>query len=194
REIDNVRASLDWSFSSSGDAAIGVVLTAAYAPVWLDLSLVVECRERIDRALDRLESGSNVSAPLAMQLHVSLAIALIFTMGSVERIRVVLAKALEAAESLDDVSAMLEILFALYGVYHNCGECRKAQAAAERFSRLALRTGDPALASMVCRLTGNTLHYAGKLREAQHSFERMLEVYITPQNQRHAIWFGYDQR
>jgi predicted ATPase/DNA-binding winged helix-turn-helix (wHTH) protein len=33
REIDNVRASLDWSFSSSGDVAIGVVLTAAYAPV-----------------------------------------------------------------------------------------------------------------------------------------------------------------
>ena len=160
REIDNVRAALDWSFSPAGDAAIGVVLTAAYAPVWLDLSLVVECRERIDRALDRLESNSNVSAPLAMQLHVSLAIALIFTMGSVERIRVVLAKALQAAESLDDVSAMLEILFALYGVYHNCGECRKAQAAAERFSHLAHRTGDPALASMACRLMGNTLHYA----------------------------------
>jgi predicted ATPase/DNA-binding winged helix-turn-helix (wHTH) protein len=194
REIDNVRAALDWSFSPAGDAAIGVVLTAAYAPVWLDVSLVVECRERIDRALVRLESNSNVSAPLAMHLHVSLAIALIFTMGSVERIRVVLAKALQAAESLDDVSAMLEILFALYGVYHNCGECRKAQAAAERFSHLALRTGDPALASMACRLTGNTLHYAGKLREAQHSFERMLEVYVTPQNQRHAIWFGYDQR
>jgi hypothetical protein len=28
REIDNVRAALDWSFSPVGDAAIGVVLTA----------------------------------------------------------------------------------------------------------------------------------------------------------------------
>src|SRR5229473_1106283 len=30
REIDNVRAALDWSFSSMGDPAIGIMLTAAY--------------------------------------------------------------------------------------------------------------------------------------------------------------------
>ena len=34
REIDNVRAALDWSFSPAVHAAIGVDLTAAYAPVW----------------------------------------------------------------------------------------------------------------------------------------------------------------
>jgi predicted ATPase/DNA-binding winged helix-turn-helix (wHTH) protein len=37
REIDNVRAALDWCFSEVGDSAIGVALTAAYAPVRLDL-------------------------------------------------------------------------------------------------------------------------------------------------------------
>jgi predicted ATPase len=129
-----------------------------------------------------------------MKLRISLGLALIFTMGSVERIGVVLAKALKAAESLDDVGAMLEILFALYGVYHICGESREAQAAAERFSRVALSTGDPALASMAYRLTGNTLNYGGAQREAQHSFERMLDVYVSPENQRHAIWSRYDQR
>jgi predicted ATPase/DNA-binding winged helix-turn-helix (wHTH) protein len=193
REIDNVRAALDWSFSPVGDVAIGVVLTAAYAPVWLDLLLVVECRERIERALDCLGSASEMCTT-AMKLRISLGITLIFTMGSVERIRVVLAKALKAAESLDDVGAMLEIVFALYGVYHICGECREAQAAAERFSRVALSTGDPALASMAYRLTGNTLNYGGEQREAQHSFERMLDVYVAPENQRHAIWSRYDQR
>jgi predicted ATPase/DNA-binding winged helix-turn-helix (wHTH) protein len=68
REIDNVRAALNWSFSSVGDVAIGVVLTAAYVPVWLDLSLVVECREHIERALECLESDSNLNASLAVQL------------------------------------------------------------------------------------------------------------------------------
>jgi predicted ATPase/DNA-binding winged helix-turn-helix (wHTH) protein len=96
REIDNVRAALDWSFSPFGDVAIGVVLTAAYAPVWLGLSLVVECREHIERALERLESDSNVNAPLAGQLHIALAVPLLYTMGSVERIKTVLAKALPA--------------------------------------------------------------------------------------------------
>jgi predicted ATPase len=51
REMDNVRAALEWSLSSVGDAAIGVALTAAYLAVWSDLSPVVECRERIERAL-----------------------------------------------------------------------------------------------------------------------------------------------
>src|SRR5258706_1836046 len=194
REIDNVRACLDWSFSPAGDVASGVVLTAAYAPVWLDLSLVGECRERVERAVDFLSSDSKVNPTLTVQLHVSLGIALIFSMGSVARIRVVLAKALEAAESLDDVSAMLEIHFALYGAYHNCGECREAKAAAERFSRVASRTRDPALAPMAYRLIGNCLHYGGNQLEAQHSFERMLDVYIAPENQRHAIWFSYNQR
>jgi predicted ATPase len=35
REIDNVRAAIDWCFSQSGCSGIGVALTAAYAPVWL---------------------------------------------------------------------------------------------------------------------------------------------------------------
>jgi predicted ATPase/DNA-binding winged helix-turn-helix (wHTH) protein len=39
-EIDNVRAAIEWSFSSNGAAEIGVALTAGYGPVWLDLSLL----------------------------------------------------------------------------------------------------------------------------------------------------------
>jgi predicted ATPase len=87
RDIDNVRAALDWSFSSVGDVAIGIVLTVAYAPVWLDLSLAAECRERIERALNCLESDSNVNPSLTMQLHLSLVATLLDTMGSVERIK-----------------------------------------------------------------------------------------------------------
>jgi predicted ATPase/DNA-binding winged helix-turn-helix (wHTH) protein len=193
REIDNVRAALNWCFSSAGDVAIGIVLTAAYAPVWLDLSLVTECRERIERALDRLESESSVCA-IAMRLRISLGIALLYTLGLVDRIRVVLAKALEAAESLDDVGAMLETLFALLNVYLHSGECRDAQSVAERFARVALRTSEAALAPIAYRLTGNTLHYGGKQREAQHCFERMLDAYAAPEYQRHTIWSRYDLR
>jgi predicted ATPase/DNA-binding winged helix-turn-helix (wHTH) protein len=194
REIDNVRAALDWSFSAVGDAAIGVALTAAYAPVWVDLLLVVECRERIEHALDCLDSDSNVNAALTVQLHVSLGIALVYTMGSTEGIRLVLTKALEAAGRLDDETTMLETLFILWGVYHHSGECRQGQSIAERCERLALRTGNPALTAIADRLMGNTLHYAGKQREAQRSFERMLEVYIAPKYQRQTIWSHYDLR
>jgi hypothetical protein len=135
---------------------------------------VVECRERIERALDCLESDLTASAALTVQLHVALAVALLYTMGSVERIKMVLAKALSAAERMGDVDAMPEILFALCLVHHHSSECREAQTTAERFERLALR--DPTLAPIAYRLTGNTLHYGGKQREAEHKGHRVFPV------------------
>jgi predicted ATPase len=194
REIDNVRAALDWCFSDVGDSAIGVALTAAYASVWLDLSLVLECRERTERALNCLESESNVHTPLASQLHIALAVALLYTMASVEQLKKSLAKALSTAEGRGDVGTTLEILYVLYGVYHLSSESREAQSTAERFERLALRTGDPALAPITYRFIGNSLHYAGKQREAQQCLERMLDAYVAPTYQRHTFWSRYDLR
>jgi predicted ATPase/DNA-binding winged helix-turn-helix (wHTH) protein len=43
REVDNVRAALDWAFSPNGDSAIGVGLTTASVPLWFQLALLDEC-------------------------------------------------------------------------------------------------------------------------------------------------------
>jgi predicted ATPase len=51
REIDNVRAALDWAFSSTGAAEIGARLTVAFSPIWQNLSLMGECRDRVERLL-----------------------------------------------------------------------------------------------------------------------------------------------
>jgi predicted ATPase len=42
REIDNLRSALDWAFSPSGDASLGVALTIACVPLWSQLSLMEE--------------------------------------------------------------------------------------------------------------------------------------------------------
>src|SRR5499427_6334669 len=76
REIDNVRAALDWSFAPAGDPVIGVSLTAAFAPVWVRLSLLGECCERAERALAFLASGVVLSVPLNRRLHIAFGIAL----------------------------------------------------------------------------------------------------------------------
>src|SRR6202011_2925303 len=47
RQIDNLRAALDWAFSPGGDASIGTALTAAAVPVWMHLSLMEACRGRV---------------------------------------------------------------------------------------------------------------------------------------------------
>jgi predicted ATPase/DNA-binding winged helix-turn-helix (wHTH) protein len=193
REIDNVRAALDRSFSSGGDAVIGVFLTAAFAPVWLHLSLVVECRQRAERALEVLAPGFNLTAPLERRLHVALAVALILTMGPVDRTRAVAAKARELAESVDDVEAQLRMLWTQWSVEFIAGECHAAHAIVQRFSEVARRTGDEGLVLVADRLIGNMLHIAGHPREGQKLLERVLERYVAPKNRRHRILFHYDQ-
>jgi len=106
----------------------------------------------------------------------------------------VVAKALETAERLDDVDAQLRTLFTQWSIYFTTGECRAAQSTAEQFSLIARRTGDQAFVLVADRFIGNTLQYGGRQREAQNCFERVLELYVAPKNQRHMILFQYDQR
>jgi predicted ATPase len=51
RKLDNVRAALDWAFSDNGDPTIGSALTVAAVPLWTELSLMDECRRRVETAL-----------------------------------------------------------------------------------------------------------------------------------------------
>ena len=53
REIDNLRAALNWAFSSGGDAALGVELAATASDFWIAVSLVAECCEWAEKALGR---------------------------------------------------------------------------------------------------------------------------------------------
>src|SRR5204863_6545759 len=54
--IDDVRLALDWAFSPSGDVGVGAALTAAAVPLWTHLSLLSECRARVEQAIASLGS------------------------------------------------------------------------------------------------------------------------------------------
>src|SRR5271168_3460592 len=55
REIDNLRGALDWSFSPDGDWSVEIELTAAAVPLWVQLSLMAECRTRVEQSLSALQ-------------------------------------------------------------------------------------------------------------------------------------------
>jgi predicted ATPase/DNA-binding winged helix-turn-helix (wHTH) protein len=194
REIDNVRAALDWAFSPVGDPSIGAVLTAAYVPVWLNFALMAECTERTERALDSLEPDLNLSARLRMQLHIALGDALLHSAGFVERTGMVLAEALETAERLDDVVSQLRALWAMWSYRFNIGDNRAAQPLAQRFSHLARDAGDRADVLVGDRLIGTTMHYSGSQSQARYHLQRVLDLYVAPSDQRHTMWFHHDQR
>jgi predicted ATPase/DNA-binding winged helix-turn-helix (wHTH) protein len=188
REIDNVRAALDWSFSPAGDQAIGVDLTAAYAPVWQHLSLMIECRERCERALLGLEPQANANMRLRMELQMDLAAAIFITMGPPEQAKALLTKALETADALNDLNAQARALSTLISIYASRGEYGRAQTAAERIEQIARRIGDPIHLRFAYQQRGTTLHWGGRPREAQQYLERVLRFPAAPGDRQGAIY------
>jgi predicted ATPase len=190
REIDNVRAALDWSFSSAGDQAIGIDLTAAYAPAWRYLSLMSECRERCERALLSLEPHVTANMRLRMELQMNLASAIFITMGSAEQAKTLLTEALEIADALNDLHAQAGALSALLAIYTFRGEYGRALIAAERIEQIAHRIGDPIHLRFAYQQIGTTLFLRGRPREAQQYLERVLRSPAASGDRRDAIYYN----
>src|SRR6202163_3450280 len=190
REIDNVRAALDWSFSSAGDQAIGVDLTVAYAPVWRHLSLMIECRERCERALLSLEPHVTANMRLRMELQIAFASAIFITMGPPEQAKTLLTEALETADALNDLNAQAGALSMLISIYFSRGEYGRAQIAAERIEQIAHRIGDPIHLRFAYQQMAATLLTRGRSREAQQYLERVLRFSAASGDRRDAIYYN----
>jgi predicted ATPase/DNA-binding winged helix-turn-helix (wHTH) protein len=193
REIDNVRAALDWSFSV-GDKAIGVDLTAAYAPVWRHLSLMSECRERCERAMLSLEPHVTENMSLRMKLQMNLAGAILITMGPAEQAKTLLTEALESADALNDLDAQAEGLLTLIAIYAFRGEHSKAQIAAERIEQIGHRIGDPIYLHFAHQQIGAALFPRGRPREALQYLERVLRFPAAAGDRRGVIYYNSDDR
>ena len=194
RELDNVRVALDWAFSPVGDIATGVILTAAYGPVWLHMSLIAECRERTQRALDRLDTHLDISDRLRMQLHFAIGMAILHTSGPLEKMECALVEALRIAEILGDVDSQLRVLWALWTYRINAGDSTMAWQRGQEFLRAANHAGSPADLLIGDRLMGNAMHYAGNQPEARRYLERVLIGYAAPGHHKHSTMFLHDQR
>ncbi len=175
REIDNLRAALDWSFSSPAHVAIGMELTATYVSVWMNLSLAAECRERCEHALSRLETDQISNARLRMQLQIGLGNSLLHTLGPSEQAQIILTEAHAIADTLDDLDAQLRVLLVLSSVNVYRGEYGRGAAEVERAAEIAYRIGDIPSSVVAERRMGITLLTIGRLNEAQLRLERAIK-------------------
>jgi predicted ATPase len=182
RQIDNLRAALDWAFSPHGEASIGVALTAAAVPLWMHLSLLDECRTRVIRALAAIEAGTNPDARREMKLHAALGGLLLYTYDlkdAVARAGTAWTRALEIAESLDDAEYRLTSLWGLWFFHFASSAHRMALELAERFCALAANRPDPNYRSVGERMMALSQHYLGDLPGARRRLDRALGEYIT---------------
>ncbi|KRB55295.1 hypothetical protein ASE04_06220 [Rhizobium sp. Root708] len=136
-ELDNVRAALDWAFSEQGDKAMGVALAAAYAPVWLHLALVTECRDRLRQAQQSIGVAPELPPKLKTQLLTILGLAENYTGVADETTRSGLMSALEIAENCGDAERELQALYASWSHDFIRGKISASIGFAERISLVA---------------------------------------------------------
>jgi predicted ATPase len=192
-QIDNLRAALDWAFSPDGDPSIGVALTAAAVPLWMQLSLMEECRGRVERALAAFAAGARRDERREMRLHAALAVSLMYTRGVVPEIGAAGTKALEIAESLNDDEYQLRSLWGLWSFYTGSGRHHVALTLAQRFHALAATRSDPNDRLIGDRIIGTSQYYLGDLLSAQCHLERVLARYVAPAQKWQIFRFEVDQ-
>jgi predicted ATPase/DNA-binding winged helix-turn-helix (wHTH) protein len=193
REIDNVRAALDWAFSPRGDASIGVALTAAAVPLWMQLALVEECRSRVEQALAGLGREAPIDARSEMKLQAALGASLLLTKGAVAEAAQASTAALHLAESLGDTEYQLRASWEIWVHRTSTGEHAAALAVAQQFYTIALEHADPAALPMADRIIGMSYHYLGDQTSAWRHIDRMMRADVDPQPGPPLIRFWFDQ-
>jgi predicted ATPase/DNA-binding winged helix-turn-helix (wHTH) protein len=178
RRIDDVRRALSWAFSPNGDSSVGVALTVASIPLWMELSLMDECRERIERVLASQAAQSTHSDRDEMMLLVALGRA--YSYGPLPENNTVWAKALQLAESLGDGEYQVRALSELYVYRAYTGDCREAIAVAQKIGNLAGWIDNPVIAAVGDCFTGAALLYLGDLTNARRHVDSRAKQYVTP--------------
>ncbi|MCW6531982.1 winged helix-turn-helix domain-containing protein [Sphingomonas sp. MMSM20] len=190
-QLGNIRSALDWSFGPDGDAKIGVRLAAASAPVFLNLSHLIECRTWCMRALAAI--GAAPDLELELELQGALGLALMFTDGNSASAGDALDRAFDLATRLEDRWNQLRMLARLHIFHKRLGNYAVARAHAERAVEVATRIGDDEALSVAFSLSGISRYLSGDLERARRELELAMEK-SGPARRSRTIRYGFDNR
>jgi predicted ATPase/DNA-binding winged helix-turn-helix (wHTH) protein len=176
REIDNVRAAIVWALSSYSALAIGLELTADSAPLWFQLSLMPEYRQRVERALMRLQELPRPDSELEIRLQVALGYAIWYsgpeeTPGTMNR---AFERAIALADPVGNSHFQLQALWGVWAVKRASGENENALAAATRYDAIAHQQDDKRSTVLANRMLALTHHDLGNLTRARGHAETVL--------------------
>ena len=186
-QIENLRAALDWAFSADGASSIGIALTAAAVPLWMELSLVEEARHRIDQAFNAIDAGAEVNKYHEMKLSAALGASLIYTRNGDPEVAAIWKRALNIAESLENAEYQIHSLWGLWAFYVNGIQYDTALKLARRLAALTATHPDPTERLMGERMIATSYHFLGDQRSARCHIERTLGTPPVPDGKRQIV-------
>ena len=189
-QIDGLRAALDWAFSPDGEASIGVALTIAAVPLWMQLSLLEECRRRAKQALGALETGGTQDRRQEMRLHAALG----GSSPEAPEMGAAFATVLDIAESLGDIDYQLRALRGLYFDHIANSRYRAALPFAQKFHHLATSGSNPSDQLFAERMLGVAKHFVGEQTNARRHLEHVLMQHALSDHRQDVVRFQIDSR
>jgi predicted ATPase/DNA-binding winged helix-turn-helix (wHTH) protein len=189
RHVSNVRAALEWSFSEQGDKEVGTALAAASALLFLELSLLTECRVWMERAIAELDVRGDRRE---MELQEALAVSLMFVKGNGEEVHTALTTALSIAQVLNLPYHQMRLFAAQHTVLVRIGDFRGASAVAEQNETVAKKTANPTAMMIADWMLGVSHHLLGDQASARRYCETALKP--EPVQGSSLTRSGYDHR
>lgn len=186
-DIGNVRVAMDWCFAARHDVALGVEMGSLAASLFLEHSLLNECKRCCERALaampDRLRSTG-----VEMSLLESLAVTC-YVMGDYDgEMTAIVEQGLAISVALDDVRATFRFLAGLHLAMMSNGRFPESLAVSERYASLAAARGGPREAIVAAWMSGSSNHYTGRQLESDESFARSSRL-VTEHGVRQLVYF-----
>jgi predicted ATPase/DNA-binding winged helix-turn-helix (wHTH) protein len=173
--LGDVNAALRWCFSEGGDPLLAVRLAAAATRLFIELSLLSECRRWCERALAMMSQGLNEPA-LELALNSALGHAQMFTDGNGEDALKALERARALASRLEDRESEFRLLSRLHMYYRRTGRISLLAPIARQAEAMAIRIGDPAGIAAAHDLLGVSFHLAGDQALARTHLETALHM------------------
>jgi predicted ATPase len=170
--LGNIRAALEWSFGPTGNDPAAIRLAAAASQLFLAVSLFLECRNWMEKAIDRMTLDCDPRHQ--MEINASLALSLMFTAGNSERVHGALNAALTLAERRGDAYQQLRLLSGLSMYLHRTTDIASSLELALRGEAVAKKTGNPEDAAIADSMLGAAYHMLGDHLRAQQHLERAL--------------------
>jgi predicted ATPase/DNA-binding winged helix-turn-helix (wHTH) protein len=192
-EVDNLRAALNWAFSTAGDTEIGIELAAASASTWMGMSLLTECREWMRKAISRLDDV-NSGTRQEMVIQSALASCMMFTGGMTDESYATWAKTHLLAEGLKDTEHQLISLLVLWAHQVRIPNYPEAIGLADRCGNVAERSGNRGAIAMANYMRGITYHHSGRILEAESCLELSLHRDDEASRQSLIKRLGYDRK
>jgi predicted ATPase/DNA-binding winged helix-turn-helix (wHTH) protein len=170
--LGNIRAALEWSFGPNGDDLKAIRLAAAASQLLLAMSLLLECRTWMEKAIDWMTPDCDPRHQ--MKIHAALALSLMYTEGNSERVREAFHTALNFAQQHEDTHLHLSLLSGMSMYLHGLVDAAGTYELALRAAAAARKTGSQDDAAIADSMLGAAYCLRSDQGRAQEHLKRAL--------------------